>query len=276
MNERIVEANGVDLAVAEAGEGGRPILLVHGFCGAKEDFTEHLDDMAALGWHAVAPDLRGHGASGHPSGEAAYDFDTFVADLVALADGFGWSRFALLGHAMGGMLAQLLVLEHPDRVAALILMSTSHGMADTLDAADVAIGASIVREHGLLTLLALQNERRERDPRATPAQVRLRRERPDYAEFADRKLLACSPDMWVSMTAKFVVQRDRLDALAAVEVPTLVVVGEQDEPHVGHSERMAKVIPHGRLAVIPSAGHAPQFENPDAWWAAVSQFLEEV
>src|SRR5438270_1778432 len=123
MNTRTLHVDGVDLALAEAGDGGRPILLVHGFCGAKEDFADHLDRLGELGWHAVAPDLRGHGSSEHPSGETAYDFDVFVADLVALADELGWPRFVLLGHAMGGMLAQLVALEHPDRVAALILMS---------------------------------------------------------------------------------------------------------------------------------------------------------
>ena len=60
------------LAVAEAGVGGRPLVLVHGFTGAKEDFTEWLDPLAELGWHAVALDQRGHGESHKPHDEAAY------------------------------------------------------------------------------------------------------------------------------------------------------------------------------------------------------------
>ena len=63
------------VAVAEAGVGGRPLLLVHGFTGAKEDFTDWLDPLAELGWHAVAPDQRGHGESSQPADEAAYSFD---------------------------------------------------------------------------------------------------------------------------------------------------------------------------------------------------------
>ena len=64
----------IDLEVAQAGEGGRPFLLVHGFTGAKEDFTYWLDPLAQRGWHAVAPDLRGHGGSAHPEKENDYSF----------------------------------------------------------------------------------------------------------------------------------------------------------------------------------------------------------
>jgi pimeloyl-ACP methyl ester carboxylesterase len=61
-----------------------------------------------------------------------------------------------------------------------------------------------------------------------------------------------------------------------VAVPVLVIVGEQDQPFIGHSERMAKAIPAARLAVIPDAGHSPQFENTEAWWDALTSFLQEV
>ena len=59
-------------------------------------------------------------------------------------------------------------------------------------------------------------------------------------------------------------------------LPTLVMVGEQDRPLVGPSERMAATIPGACLVVIPDAGHSPQFENPESWWAALSGFLAGV
>src|SRR5436190_24190959 len=98
----------IDLEVAQAGEGGRPLLLVHGFTGAKEDFTDWLEPLAERGWHAVAPDLRGHGTSAHPEKETDYSLSVFVADVVGLADALGWDRFVLLGHPMGGMIAQIV------------------------------------------------------------------------------------------------------------------------------------------------------------------------
>ena len=61
-------------------------------------------------------------------------------------------------------------------------------------------------------------------------------------------------------------------ALAAV----LVIVGEQDKPFVEPSQRMAATVGHGRLEVIPDAGHIPQFENPDAWWQTLSAYLAAI
>jgi pimeloyl-ACP methyl ester carboxylesterase len=71
-------------------------------------------------------------------------------------------------------------------------------------------------------------------------------------------------------------QADRLDRLPVIDVPALVLVGEEDAPFLGPSRRMAAALPGARLEVVPDAGHSPQFENPDAWWAALTRFLKEV
>ena len=276
MNAREVQLGDVRLAVAEAGAGGRPLMLVHGFTGAKEDFTEFLDPLAERGWHAVAPDLRGHGSSDHPADEPSYSLEIFASDLGALADALAWPRFVLLGHSMGGMIAQHLLLADPGRLRGLVLMDTTHGAVDWVDADAFALGASLVRADGMRALMEAQNNMRGQDPLVTPAFLRLLRDRPGYAEFCDAKLLACAPAMWLAMAPALFAQPDRLDRLADVDVPTLVIAGEQDEPFVVHSERMAKTIPGARLAIIPDAGHSPQFENTEAWWAVLGSFLESV
>ena len=89
-------------------------------------------------------------------------------------------------------------------------------------------------------------------------------------------MLAASADMWLAMTATMFGQEDRLEQLGSLTVPVLVVVGEQDRPFVGWSERMAKAIPGARLAVIADAGHSPQVESPEAWWTVLTGFLQEV
>jgi len=155
-------------------------------------------------------------------------------------------------------------------------MDTTHGPVDWVDADAHALGASVVRAGGMRALMEAQNNLRDQDPLVTPAFVRLLRERPGYAEFCDAKLLACAPAMWLAMAPALLAQADRLDRLAEVDVPTLVIAGEQDTPFVAHSERMAKTIPGARLVVVPDAGHSPQFENTDAWWSAFSSFLESV
>jgi 3-oxoadipate enol-lactonase len=276
VNERTVQVGDVELATAESGRGGRPLLLLHGFTGAKEDFAEWLDPLEDAGWHAVAPDHRGHGASSKPSGEDAYSFQILADDAAHLADALDWPAFSLLGHSMGGMVAQYVALASPERLDALVLMDTGHGPVRGLDPDMVEIAVSIVRGQGIDALA--DRLAASESPLETPAHQRLLRERPGYAEFGDRKFRATSSALYAAMAPRFVAVDDRLERLRELppSLPALVMVGDQDTPFVRSSERMAAVIPGGTLAVIPDAGHSPQFENPEAWWSALSGFLARV
>jgi 3-oxoadipate enol-lactonase len=82
--------------------------------------------------------------------------------------------------------------------------------------------------------------------------------------------------MWMALAPRFVDQRDRLDRLAKLDVPTAVVVGELDSTMYGDCVRLAETIPGAELTVIPGAGHVPQVENPQAWEAAVLGFLQRL
>ncbi len=267
---RIEMDDGVALAVEVAGEGA-PLLLVHGFGGAKEDFTDHL---AALGEHATAVcfDHRGHGESDHPADEAAYSLDRLVADTLGVADGLGFERFRLLGHSMGGMVARRLVLAHPERVEALILMDTSPGPPPGIEPETVDLGIEIARHDGMAVLRKVQDEL---DPLGTPAHQRLLVDRPGYQAFCQRKWDALSREMWIALVSEVVRQPDQLAAMRAIACPTLVVVGDQDTTFLGPSRDMAAAIPGAQLTVIPAAGHSPQFENPSVWFDVVDGFVRD-
>jgi pimeloyl-ACP methyl ester carboxylesterase len=273
MKVRKIPVGDMTLEIAEAGAQGQPLLLLHGFTGAKEDLTDWLDPFADLGFHAVAPDHRGHGASGAPTVESEYSLATFADDVLALADELGWGSFFLLGHSMGGMIAQTIALQAPERVERLVLMDTTHAPVEGVDRGVADLAIDMARTEGIDALAdaiaALEG------PLATEADARVRAERPGYAEFGDRKLRASSPAMYAAMVPAMLDQVDRLDALRTLTMPVLVVVGEQDTPFLGASQRMAEAIPNAQLEVIPDAGHSPQFEAPEAWWKVVSDFFGE-
>ena len=270
--EQPVAVGEVELSIAEAGRGQRPLLLVHGFTGAKEDFTPWLDRLADVGWHAVAPDLRGHGGSSKPDTEDAYSFELMAKDMLGLADALGWDRFVLLGHSMGGMVAQFMALMAPERLDGLILMDTSHGPLD-LDPALIDAAVSIVRAQGMDVFAQVLAARS--GPLETPAHRRLINEQAGYAEFCDRKLRATAPALYAAMAPAFVTAADRLDSLRGLpsSLPVLVIAGEQDMPFLAPSRRMASSVGQGSIEVVPEAGHCPQFESPDAWWQALTGFL---
>jgi len=263
----------VELAIAEAGAGlPRHLLLLHGFGGAKEDFSGWLDSFAEAGWHAVAYDQRGHGDSAKPRGEEHYSMRILTDDVQAVVDRLGWDRFVLFGHSMGGMVAQLYALGSPSRLEGLILMGTSHKRPDGIDAELVSLGREVVRAGGTAALLEAQKAFGP-GPLDTQAHRLLLAQRPDYAEFCDRKTLAASEDMWVALAAEMLSQPDRLAALEQLPVPTMVIVGAFDETFLQQCGELAGAIPDADLTVIGLAGHCPQFERPADWWAVVSKFL---
>ena len=275
MNRRTISTRGLDFELLEAGAGSPDrLLLVHGFTGNKEDFEDHIDALATRGWHVVAPDHRGHGDSSKPADEAYYSMAIMAEDMTAVADDLGWDRFVLLGHSMGGMVAQHMATALGDRLAGLILMDTSPVCPDGLDPEAIELGKQVVRENGIDVLVSLLEQ--GPGPLDSPAHQRLVATRPGYAERGSENTRRCSPAMWAAIVTEIVEQPDRLDALRDVTAPTLVIVGEQDAPFMVHSENMAKTAPHARLAVIPDAGHSPQFEAPDAWFAVLTEFLDEV
>lgn len=267
---RVTVDDGVALATVIAGPPDAPgLLLVHGFGGAKEDFDDHVDALAR-DHRVVTFDHRGHGESDAPDDPAAYSLDRLAADTLAVAEATGLRDLRLLGHSMGGMGVRRLVLSHPEQLAALVLMDTSPGPPPGLDPELIAFGVEIVKEHGMGELKRVQDEL---DPLGSPSYRRLLAERPGYREYAEHKWASLSPVMWMRLAVEIVTQPDQLADLAGVTLPTLVIVGDEDATFVEPCRQMAATVPGAELAVIPTAGHSPQFENPPAWFAALHGFL---
>jgi 3-oxoadipate enol-lactonase/4-carboxymuconolactone decarboxylase len=265
----VVDGGGVDLVVAEAGQDGPRLLAVHGFTGAKEDFTPFFDRWVASGWQVAAFDLRGHGESGKLDDPSDYSIERMAADVLDVLDALGWSSATLLGHSLGGVVVQEVALTFGERVDGLVLMDTSHGVFPGLTEELAELGVAVVRDGGVEAFLAAT-----RDTGVAPNEAdRLLRERdPGYAEWCDRKTLACAPAMFLGMIPALARRRDRLRDLATLRCPTQVLVGELDTV-VDDSRRMAAAIKGARLDIVPGGGHCPQFEAPEAWWAALHAFL---
>jgi 3-oxoadipate enol-lactonase len=266
---RVVTDDGVGIEVVEQGSGPT-LLLVHGFGGAKEDFADQTGALAQR-FHVVTFDHRGHGESDSPPDASSYTIDRLALDTIAVADAVGADQFRLLGHSLGGMVARRVVLAHPQRVEALILMDTSPGPVPGLDGELIEMGCVIALNEGMDELKRIMDAF---SPLGTPAYERTLADRPGYQEFNDRKWASLSAVMWATLGREIRDQPDQLAAMTGVRCPTLVIVGEQDTPFLGVSRDMVETIPDAVLVIIPNAGHSPQFENPDAWLRAIEGFLE--
>jgi pimeloyl-ACP methyl ester carboxylesterase len=265
---RITTDDGVGLAVEELGSGP-PFLMVHGFTGAKEDFADHAPRFAEHS-RVVLFDHRGHGASDKPDDADRYTLDRLVADTLAVADDLGLAQFTLLGHSMGGMVARRLVLAHPERVHSLVLMDTSPGMPPSIDPELAGFAADVALSDGMAVLREILDEA---DTLGSDADKRVRRERPGYEEFNARKWADVAPAAYAGLLRSMIHQPDQIAQMHTITCPTLVVVGEADQHFVPAARAMVDALPDARLVVVPDAGHSPQFESPDAYFAAIDGFL---
>ncbi len=115
--------NGVEIHYRETGEGF-PIVFVHGYTGNSRNWALTVPALRE-DFRTISVDLRGHGLSGRPSSEDEYALELMASDVYELLKALDISECVLVGHSMGGMVSQLLVLEHPEVVRALVLVDTA-------------------------------------------------------------------------------------------------------------------------------------------------------
>lgn len=120
-----VQANGISLHVAEAGDGPL-VLLCHGFPELWYSWRHQIDALAAAGYRVVAPDQRGYGGSDRPEAVGAYTLLHLVGDMVGLLDALGEESATIVGHDWGSMVAWNAALLRPDRFPAVVGMSVPY------------------------------------------------------------------------------------------------------------------------------------------------------
>lgn len=120
---RAVRANGIDLAIYEAGSGPA-VLLLHGFPGLAFTWRHQIPALAAAGYRVIAPDLRGYGLSSRPKAVEDYDLTDLLGDLAGLLDALDVEKAVFMGHDWGGLLAWQMPLFHEARVAGVIGVNT--------------------------------------------------------------------------------------------------------------------------------------------------------
>jgi len=261
-----VRANGIELFYEETGDpGAPPLVLIMGWGG---DHTAWALQQPAFNpeHRVIALDNRGAGQS--EVAPAPYTIPGMAEDVVGLMDALGIARAHVCGASMGGMIAQELVLRHPDRVRTLQL----HCTAPVID----AYGRFLID-----TLLAVKARGdREENVRAVMPWILCRKtmvERPDFIRFwIDRALAYPYPVGYegLSRQADAIRGHDTLARLGEIRVPTLITTGAEDilVPPASSHELHAR-IPGSQLMTIPDAGHLHFIEQAERFNAACGEFL---
>jgi pimeloyl-ACP methyl ester carboxylesterase len=122
---RFVESNGIRMRIAEMGKGPL-VLLVHGWPESWYSWRHQLPALAAAGYRAVAPDMRGYGKTDKPGAVEDYDIHHVTGDLVGILDALGEKNAILIGHDWGAIVSWQAMLLHPQRFTALVAMSVPY------------------------------------------------------------------------------------------------------------------------------------------------------
>jgi 2-succinyl-6-hydroxy-2,4-cyclohexadiene-1-carboxylate synthase len=225
--------------------------------------------LAAAGFPVLAPDLPGHGSAPVPEGGAT--MDAAVANALAALDRRGIARAHWVGYSMGGRVALAAALDHPDRVADLILIGASPGIEDEAERrkrreADQALAQEIGTE-GLAAFVdrwmaqpffASQRRLGHRRLRLARAE-RLRGTARGYAASLRGMGQGAQPSLW--------------GRLGELRGPVLLIAGEEDEKYAAIARAMAERIPRARVEVVAEAGHAAYLEAPGPTGRVVVELL---
>jgi len=127
---RDIEANGMTFRCRVAGDGGEPVVLLHGFPETSHMWTELMPRLAEAGYHCLAPDQRGYSPGARPHGVESYNYRALVSDVFALADAMAFGRFHLIGHDWGALVGwAALGVDEAKRIASYTSLSIPHALA---------------------------------------------------------------------------------------------------------------------------------------------------
>jgi 2-succinyl-6-hydroxy-2,4-cyclohexadiene-1-carboxylate synthase len=251
-----LQHDGVELFYEESGSGPA-IVLSHGFSATSAMWATQRRALESR-YRCITWDMRGHGASASPADPHEYSAATTVSDLRQLLDHLEISKAVIGGLSLGGYMSLAFHLAFPDRVSALVICDAGPGYRNAEARRRWNENAERwARDFEQKGLAALSERSRE-------MQDGMRRHRSARGlALAARGMLA---------------QRDSsvIDHLPRIDVPTLVIVGDRDEPFLTPSRYMVEKIPGARLEVIADAGHAANLDQPERFNRALLAFLDSL
>jgi 3-oxoadipate enol-lactonase len=249
--------------IAKATADSPAVVFIHGIGGAARIWQAQLTTFCAAGCSCMAVNLPGYGGR-RPIQEVT--FENLAADVEATIASNGFKQPALIGHSLGGMIAQTMLRRRPDAYRAAILCCTSPAFgnpAGNFQKKFVADRLGPIVAGRTMTDLAPSIVDEIIGPMADAT-----------ARTRAIEIMGATPDDTYSAAIRCIIRFDERGNLANIRIPVLCLAGEHDRnapPPM--MERMATKIPGARYVCLPGVGHLPNLEAPKAFDAAVLEFL---
>jgi 3-oxoadipate enol-lactonase len=259
----IAVVDSLEVGYDDVGTGtGTPLLFAHAFPLNRTMWAPQVSALVERS-RCIAADLRGFGDS---TVVPPYSMEQYADDLAHLLDVLRIDKVVLVGCSMGGYVSLAFWRRHRARVRALVLVGTRAGADSEETLARRRELIRVARTEGATTVANMQ----------IPALVgkSTREKQPDTYDAVHRMIAQAPVDGIVGAIEAMMVRPDSTLTLAGIDVPTLIVVGEEDVPTpVQEARRLHEGIPGSRLEIISTAGHLASLERPAAFNHVLTEFL---
>jgi pimeloyl-ACP methyl ester carboxylesterase len=265
----MVAANGINLYVEDLGtaNGGTPVVLITGL-GYDEQFwtISSVADDLAQSRRVILPCNRGAGRSDKPAGP--YDTATMAADVIGALDALDIEKAVIVGHSLGGFIAQELTLANPDRVERLVLAGTSFGGPTSIPPTPEALAVFFLDR----TMDPMELIRRGLATAVSPTFLETQPER--VQKLIDYRLTTPVPPAAFQSQLMAGAAHLTESRISAISCPTLLLAGECDlVVPPGNVELLKQKLPHAESVVIADSGHLFPIEKPAETTAALNAFI---
>jgi pimeloyl-ACP methyl ester carboxylesterase len=262
--------------VIEAGDrSAPPILLSHGVTLSVRTWFYQLETLPREGFRVLAFDHRGHGES--VLGDTGHSVENLGEDMLSVVVGLDLHDAVIVGHSMGGIAVQAFITQFPEvareRVRGIVLLSTL---------ARAPFSAQMQRYERPLDAVTRRLPDSTflwRSPNLGFLTARIgfgRDPKPSHVELVRRMMLACSDDTR-RLAPRSLVGLDLTDAIAGIDIPTLVIGGTADVlTPPAEARRIAKRIPNARLELVSGGGHMLMLEHTELIDRLIVEFAREV
>ncbi len=249
---------------------GTPVVFAHEFGGDYRSWEPQIRYLSRF-HRCIAFNARGYPPSDVPADVDAYSQDIFIDDLAAVLEGTGIDHAHLVGLSMGSATVLGFTLRHPDRVRSMVVCGCGYGSVP--DQREAWLRSNAEMAEMLLTDPERAAEAYARGSTRLPFRAKDLR---SWASF-EAGLKALDP-LGASLTLKGVQPSrpsvyDLKDSLAALDLPTLIMVGDSDDPALAPAMFLKSTIPGAALFVFPRTGHAVNAEEPALFNRVLFEFL---
>jgi pimeloyl-ACP methyl ester carboxylesterase len=268
----LAPSQGARIYYEETGKG-TPILFIHEFGG---DHRSWQDQMRHFGrsWRCVRWAARGYPGSDAPEDEKLYGQDFFNRDTIAVLDAARIDKAHVVGLSMGGYTALMLAAKHPERVISCTAAGAGSGALKSTRAQFIAEAMERAAEFeraGTIDAEAMG---------LSPTRVQLQVKDPIgwrtfVGNLAEHSAHAAAKTLRTVQAGRASLY-DLEAELKNITAPTLLLVGDEDEPCLDVNLWMKRLMPSARLAFLPGAGHAINLEEPALFNQLIEQFLADV